>query len=153
LPAVIPLREEKIIMGNPYDSATERTSVLGPTLRFKGELHAEEELLIQGQIEGSITHTQRVTICAEGTVKANIRAQIIAVEGTVQGDLHAEKAVQIKETAVLKGNVHAPSVSIIDGAQFNGNISMDVAKRGSHQVQSDHQSQPVRAPRAAAPAK
>jgi cytoskeletal protein CcmA (bactofilin family) len=154
LPAVIPLWEEEIIMGNPYDSATERTSVLGPTLRFKGELHAEEELLIQGQIEGSITHTQRVTICAEGTVKANIRAQIIAVEGTVQGDLHAEKAVQIKETAVLKGNVHAPSVSIVDGAQFNGNISMDVAKRAdSHAMQSDHQSQPARAPKSAAPAK
>lgn len=141
-------------MGNPYDSATERTSVLGPTLRFKGELHADEELLIQGQIEGSITHSQRVTICAEGTVKANIRAQIIAVEGTVQGDLHADKSVQIKETAVLKGNVHAPSVSIVDGAQFNGNVSMDVAKRAdSPTVQSDHQFHPARAPKAAAPAK
>jgi cytoskeletal protein CcmA (bactofilin family) len=142
-------------MGNPYDTVTERTSVLGPTLRFKGELHADEELLIQGQIEGSITHSQRVTICAEGSVKANIRAQVIAVEGTVQGDLHADKSVQIKETAVLKGNVHAPSVSIIDGAQFNGNINMDVAKRADgHAVQSDHhQSQPARAPKAAAPAK
>jgi len=141
-------------MGNPYDTVTERTSVLGPTLRFKGELHADEELLIQGQIEGSITHSQRVTICAEGSVKANIRAQVIAVEGTVQGDLHADKSVQIKETAVLKGNVHAPSVSITDGAQFNGNINMDVARRADHAtVQSDHQPQPARAPKAAAPAK
>ena len=141
-------------MANPYDSATERTSVLGPTLRFKGDLHAEEELLIQGQIEGSITHTQRVTICAGGAVKANIRAQIIAVEGSVEGDLHAEKAVQIKDTAVLKGNVHAPSVSIIDGAHFNGNISMDPGKQpGSQQVKSDQQLQPARAPKTAAPAK
>lgn len=141
-------------MANPYDTVTERTSVLGPTLRFKGELHADEELLIQGQIEGSITHSQRVTICAEGSVKANIRAQIIAVEGTVQGDLHADKSVQIKETAVLKGNVHAPNVSIVDGAQFNGNINMDVAKRANAQpVQSDHQSQPARVPKVAAPAK
>jgi cytoskeletal protein CcmA (bactofilin family) len=116
-------------MGNPYDSATERTSVLGPTLRFKGELHADEELLIRGQIEGSITHTQRLTVCAEGVVKANIRAQIIAVEGTVEGDLQAEKAVQVKESARLKGNIHAPSVSIVDGAQFNGSVVMDVAKR------------------------
>ena len=123
-------------MGNPYDTATERTAVLGPTLRFKGELHADEELLIRGQIEGSITHSQRITVCSEGVVKASIRAQIIAVEGTVEGDLQAEKSVQVKETARLKGNIHAPNVSIVDGAQFNGNIVMDVAKRGaSHGTQ------------------
>jgi cytoskeletal protein CcmA (bactofilin family) len=124
-------------MGNPYDTAAERTSVLGPTLRFKGELHADEELLIRGQIEGSITHTQRITVCSEGVVKASIRAQIIAVEGTVEGDLQAEKAVQVKETARLKGNIHAPSVSIVDGAQFNGNIVMDVAKRAASQGTHD----------------
>lgn len=115
-------------MGNPYDSATERTSVLGPTLRFKGELHADEELLIRGTIEGSITHSQRLTVCPEGTVKANIRAQMIAVEGTVEGDLQAEKSVKVSETAHLKGNIHAPSVSIVEGAQFNGNIVMPGSK-------------------------
>jgi cytoskeletal protein CcmA (bactofilin family) len=118
-------------MGNPYDTANERTSVLGPTLRFKGELHADEELLIRGQIEGSITHTQRITVCPEGVVRANIRAQIIAVEGTVEGDLQAEKAVQVKESGRVKGNIHSPSVSIVDGAQFNGSVVMDVAKRSA----------------------
>jgi cytoskeletal protein CcmA (bactofilin family) len=115
-------------MGNPYDSATERTSVLGPTLRFKGELHADEELLIRGTVEGSITHSQRLTVCPEGTVKANIRAQMIAIEGTVEGDLQAEKSVKVSETAHLKGNIHAPSVSIVEGAQFNGSIVMEGAK-------------------------
>ncbi|HUN27207.1 MAG TPA: polymer-forming cytoskeletal protein [Steroidobacteraceae bacterium] len=141
-------------MGNPYDTATERTSVLGPTLRFKGELHADEELLIQGQIEGSITHSQRVTVCAEGKVKASIQAQVIAVEGTVEGDLHAEKAIQIKETAQIKGNVQAPSVSIVDGAQFNGNITMDVAKRdATRATHPDLQNPALRTAKMAAPAK
>ncbi len=124
-------------MGNPYDTVAERTSVLGPTLRFKGELHADEELLIRGHIEGSITHTQRITVCAEGIVKANVRAQIIAVEGTVEGDLQAEKAVHVKETAHIKGNIHAPSVSIVDGAQFNGSVVMDPSKRAATQRQQD----------------
>ena len=64
-------------------------------------------------------------------MKANIRAQTIVVEGTVEGDLQAEKSVQIKDTARLKGNVHAPSVSIVEGAQFNGGVAMDVAKRAA----------------------
>jgi cytoskeletal protein CcmA (bactofilin family) len=112
-------------MSNPYDTATERVSVLGPTLHFKGELHADEELLIKGRIEGSITHSQRITVCAEGTVTANVRAQVIVVEGTLQGDLTAEKSVLVRETAKLRGNITAPSVSIVEGAHFTGGIDME----------------------------
>ena len=112
-------------MSNPYDNATERVSALGPTLHFKGELHADEELLIKGRIEGSITHSQRVTVCPEGTVTANVRAQMIVVEGTLTGDLQAEKSVMVKETARLRGNITAPNVSIVEGAHFNGGIDMD----------------------------
>jgi cytoskeletal protein CcmA (bactofilin family) len=141
------------MMGNPYDTAAERTSVLGPTLRFKGELHADEELLIRGTIEGSITHSQRLTVCPEGTVRANIRAQMIAVEGTVEGDLQAEKSVKVAETAHLKGNIHAPSVSIVEGAQFNGSIVMDGSKAARSAPAPASQTTPVRAPSASAAAK
>lgn len=138
-------------MSDPYDSGPpERTSVLGPTLRFKGELHADEELLIKGQIEGSITHSQRLTVCTEGVVKANIRAQMIAVEGTVTGDLQAEKSVQVKESARVNGNIRAPSVSITEGAQFNGNIVMDgskAASTGNRPAAQTANDQPVRAPK------
>ena len=140
-------------MSNPYDTATERTSVLGPTLRFKGELHADEELLIRGSIEGSITHSQRLTVCPEGTVKANIRAQMIAVEGTVEGDLHAEKSVKISETAHVKGNIHAPSVAIVEGAEFNGNIVMEGGKAMRQKPLPAAEPAPVRAPVANAAAK
>jgi cytoskeletal protein CcmA (bactofilin family) len=125
-------------MSNPYDSATERASILGPTLYFKGELSAEEDLLIQGRVEGSIHHTQRLTVGVQGTVKANIRAQLIIVEGTVDGDLHAEKSVYVKETAKVHGNILAPTVSIVEGANFSGSVDMDGKK--SSQAQVKHES-------------
>jgi cytoskeletal protein CcmA (bactofilin family) len=112
-------------MSNPYDSASERVSILGPTLHFKGELHADEELLIKGRIEGSITHSQRITVCPEGSVQASVRAQVIVIEGQLDGDLQAEKSVMVRETAKLRGNITAPSVSIVEGAQFTGGIDMD----------------------------
>ena len=115
-------------MSNPYNSATDRASVLGPTLFFKGDLSAEEDLLIQGRVEGSVTHSQRLTVGAQGTVKANIRAQLIIVEGSVDGDLNAEKSVIVKETARIVGNISAPSVSIAEGAAFSGNIDMGTKK-------------------------
>src|SRR6201996_8403155 len=111
-------------MSNPYDSAKDRNSILGPTLYFKGDLSADEDLLIQGRVEGSVTHTQRLTIGPQGTVKADIRAQLIVVEGTVNGDLSADKSVVVKESARIVGNIAAPSVSIAEGACFSGHIDM-----------------------------
>ncbi len=115
-------------MSNSHTSATDRASILGPTLHFKGDLSADEDLLIQGHVEGSITHTQRLTIGAQGSVKANVRAQLIVVEGTVDGDLQAEKSIFVKETATVRGNIFSPVVSILEGASFSGNIDMDGKK-------------------------
>ena len=62
-------------MSNPYDTAQARkSSVLGPTLKFKGELSADEDLLIQGAIEGSIQHSSSLTVGESGRVKADIEA-------------------------------------------------------------------------------
>jgi cytoskeletal protein CcmA (bactofilin family) len=115
-------------MGNPNDPTHEPASILGPSLRFKGELHADEDLLIRGHVEGSITHSQRLTICRDGHVKADIQGQVIAVEGTVEGDLNASTSVAVMETANLTGDVRSPSVSIVEGASFNGNVVMDSSK-------------------------
>jgi cytoskeletal protein CcmA (bactofilin family) len=112
-------------MSNPYDTARERMSILPRSLRFKGELSADEDLLIQGSIEGVIKHTQRVTVGPEGNVKASIAAQVIKVEGTVEGDLHAGKSVYVEETGNLRGNIHAPSVCLVEGSRFNGAVDMD----------------------------
>ena len=88
-------------MANPYDTASERMSVLPPTLKFKGELSADEDLLIQGTVEGTIHHTQRVTVCEEGKVTANITAQIVLVFGF--GDIAAENRRHLPHAPVNNG--------------------------------------------------
>src|SRR5271165_1944246 len=104
--------------------AAPRASVLGPTLRFRGELSAQEDLIIQGSVEGSITHTQSLTVGTDGTMKGDIRARVIVVDGKVDGDLYATESVNIRATAKVKGNVFAPRVGITDGAFFQGQIEM-----------------------------
>ena len=101
-----------------------RASVLGPTLRFRGELSAQEDLTVQGMVEGSITHTQSLTIGTDGTMKGDIRARVIVIDGKVEGDLYATESVSIRATAKVKGNVFAPRVGITDGAFFQGQIEM-----------------------------
>lgn len=101
-----------------------RASVLGPTLRFRGELSAQEDLIIQGSVEGSITHTQSLTVGTDGSMKGDIRARVILIDGKVEGDLYATESVSIRATAKVKGNVFAPRVGITEGAFFQGQIEM-----------------------------
>jgi cytoskeletal protein CcmA (bactofilin family) len=104
--------------------AAPRASILGPTLRFRGELSAQEDLIIQGSVEGSITHTQSLTVGTDGSMKGDIRARVIFIDGKVEGDLYATESVTIRATAKVKGNVFAPRVGIIEGAFFQGQIEM-----------------------------
>ncbi len=104
--------------------AAPRVSVLGPTLKFRGELSAQEDLIVQGSVEGSITHTQSLTIGTDGSMKGDIRARVIIVDGKVDGDLYATESVNIRVTAKVKGNVFAPRVGISEGAFFQGQIEM-----------------------------
>ena len=104
--------------------AASRASVLGPTLKFRGELSAQEDLIVQGSVEGSITHTQSLTIGTDGTMKGDIRARVIVIDGKVEGDLYATESVNIRATAKVKGNIFAPRVGISEGAFFQGQIDM-----------------------------
>ena len=100
-------------------------SVLGPTLTFRGgELSSDEDLIIEGTVEGKIAHqSHHLTIGKSGRVKANVRARVITVYGSVEGDLHGDEGVQISATAHVIGNVVAPRVSLESGARFEGSIT------------------------------
>lgn len=111
-------------MSNPYETAKRRGSVLGSTLRFKGKLSADEDLLIQGHVEGSIKHTSNLTIGEEGRIKGNVRAEYIVVEGSVNGDLSGDKSVIVRNSANVDGNIYSPVVTLLEGAKFNGSIDM-----------------------------
>ena len=99
--------------------------VLGPTLKFKGALAADEDLIIQATVEGAIaTPNNKLTIGVKGNVKANVQALQIIVEGTVEGDLYSEDAVIITKSADINGNIFAPRISLEKGATFNGQLEM-----------------------------
>lgn len=109
------------------EATAARPSVLGKTLVFKGELSADEDLVLQGRVEGSIHHTQNLTVGVDGVVIGDIHARSIVVEGTVDGDLRGGTTVLIAATAKVRGNIAAPRVGITEGATFNGSVDMSAA--------------------------
>jgi cytoskeletal protein CcmA (bactofilin family) len=124
-------------MAASYDLASDRASVLGPTLRFKGELSAAEDLVIHGQVEGSIGPAPKVTIGPEAHVRAGVVADVIIVEGRVEGDLKAQVSITVRPKANVRGNLEAPAIHIAEGATFNGGIKMEPAVAGSSSAR-DH---------------
>ena len=114
-------------MADSYTVASEAASVLGSTLRFKGELSASEALVINGQVEGTIGPAPKVTIGPDAHVKAGVSAEVIVVEGRVDGDLKAKVSITVRPKANVRGNLEAPLVHIAEGATFNGGITMEPA--------------------------
>jgi cytoskeletal protein CcmA (bactofilin family) len=115
-------------MADSYNAGSEPASILGPTLRFKGELSADEALVINGQVEGTIGPAPKVTIGPDAHVKAGVSANVIVVEGRVDGDLKAQVSIAIRPKANVRGNLEAPIVNIAEGASFNGGVTMEPAR-------------------------
>lgn len=118
IPAVVP-------RANPGDSRRE-SATIGPSISIKGDLTGEEDLVIQGRVEGKVDLKQNsVTIGKNGRIKADIYGRIIIVEGEVEGSLFALEQIAVRGTGTVHGNISSPRVSIDDGAKFKGGIDME----------------------------
>jgi cytoskeletal protein CcmA (bactofilin family) len=111
-------------------SAAVTTCVIGPKTRIKGELTGEENVVVEGHVEGSIRISRDLTVGTGGTVKATVSAQSIVVAGELLGDCQATQRVQIEANGRLTGNIRAPRVVIVEGATFRGNSDMSPRKDG-----------------------
>ncbi|MBN1240080.1 MAG: polymer-forming cytoskeletal protein [Gammaproteobacteria bacterium] len=107
-------------------SASREPAVIGPSIRIDGDVRGEENLLIEGEVKGTVhLKDNSLVIGSQGRVKANVYAQSIEVEGLMEGDLYASDRINVRKSAQVRGNITAPRVSLEDGAQFKGSIEMD----------------------------
>lgn len=107
---------------------TEMTNVanIGKSLHIKGELSGDEDLTVEGAVEGKITlKGHRVTISQNGSVTGEIHAKSVLVGGEVRGNITADEKAEVAATGHVLGDVRAPRVAVADGAHFKGCIDMD----------------------------
>jgi cytoskeletal protein CcmA (bactofilin family) len=117
-------------IGEQQPIRSKNVSVIGPTLVFKGELSADEDLVIEGTIEGTIAHHKKnLTIGKKGRVTADIHATSVIVEGELNGDIHSDGLVSLAKGAMVTGNVYCTRLVMEDGATFNGKIKMAVPQQ------------------------
>jgi len=99
---------------------------LGSSLHVKGEISGNEDLLIDGTVEGLITLDERkLTVGASAKVTADIIAREVVVYGTVKGNLRAKDRIEIKKDGSVNGDLTTARIMIEDGAYFKGSIEID----------------------------
>jgi len=107
-------------------SGSREKAVIGPSIHIDGDLRGEEDLLIEGEVNGTVQlRNNSLTIGAQGKVRADVYAHSIYVDGLMEGDLFGTERVHIRKSAQVRGNVTSPRVSLEDGAKFKGSIEMD----------------------------
>jgi len=109
-------------------------ATIGPSITIKGNVTGDEDLVIQGQIDGKVKlGKHNVTIGSDGRVKADVHGRTVVVEGEVEGDLRAQEQIVLRRTAKVIGSIAAPRVTLEDGAVFRGAIEMDASPKTPQQ--------------------
>jgi len=108
------------------ETRMEKLVNIGQSVQIKGELTGNEDLTIEGVVDGKIlVKDHSLTIGANGRISAEVHAKTVVIVGTINGNITADDKVEIAPSGTVNGDIRAPRVSISDGAKFKGSIDMD----------------------------
>ncbi len=111
-------------------SKSGEVALIGKSVVIKGELSGSEDLYLDGQVEGSIElRDHSLTVGPNGVVKANVSAKGVIVQGKLEGSIIASDKVELRQSAVVTGDLATQRISIEEGAFLKGKV--DVQKEAA----------------------
>ena len=103
----------------------EGSAVIGKTITLKGEISGSEELYIDGNFEGAIRlPNNRLTLGPNAKVKADLDAGDVVIYGRLDGNVRAAGRLELRDSAVLQGDIHAGRLSIEENASMKGKVEL-----------------------------
>ena len=107
---------------NKMNSKT--SSILGPELEIHGDVIVAGSLLIYGKVFGNIQSNGAIRTASGSQIKGNITAKEVIIGGKVDGDVDVDLKVTLGDTSALTGNLKAATLTIEEGAKFEGVCNM-----------------------------
>lgn len=118
----------------PPETTIGQQAHLGKSVVIKGEVSGSEDLYVDGQVEGAIDlKGNRLTLGPNGRVKANITARSAVIHGKLEGNITATDRVDLKQSAIVTGDIVTQRISIDEGAFFKGGVDIS---RGAGQPEA-----------------
>ena len=112
----------------PISTRSTGPAALGKNVTIKGQIFAREDLMIDGEVEGTVEcQEHRLTIGPNARVQAGLKAREIVIHGSIQGNVDATDKIDIKKEAKLVGDIKTSRIVIEDGAYFKGSIDISKA--------------------------
>ncbi len=110
----------------PPSTAASGTARLGSSLHVKGEISGNEDLHLDGSVEGLISlEDRKLTVGASAKLTADVVAREVVIYGSVKGNLRARDRIEIKKDGSVVGDLTTARIMIEDGAYFKGSIEID----------------------------
>ena len=103
---------------------TDPITVIGTKTMINGNLEGDEDLTVEGHVEGSINLSKTLTVEVGGVVRANINVRNAIISGVLVGNVEAQEAVHVTEQGRVVGDITSPRVILVDGSSFRGSIDM-----------------------------
>ncbi|MBN2341706.1 MAG: polymer-forming cytoskeletal protein [Deltaproteobacteria bacterium] len=103
---------------------SEPITIIGSETIVSGNLEGDEDLTIEGRVEGSISLSRTLTVEVGGVVRADINVRNAVISGVLVGNVEAQESVHITEQGRVVGDISSPRVILVDGSSFKGNIDM-----------------------------
>ncbi len=97
---------------------------IGPGGECKGVIVGDGKVCIDGNLEGEVHSNASVVVGEQGVIDANIHAETIVSQGQITGNITAKKNIHLKSSAVMKGSVSTPHLSMEDGAVLETDWSL-----------------------------
>lgn len=123
------------------------STIIGPEIRVMGRVTGEEDLHVQGRVDGAISLTETLFVAPGGIVAAEVDALNVVVSGVLVGNVTARESVTLHAGAKLVGDITAPRLIIADGAAFKGNVHMGAEGEDAVAARTAARARPAAPPR------
>lgn len=99
--------------------------MIGPGITIRGTISGDEDLTVEGRVEGAIRLTKSLDVAQGAHIAATVDATQVDVNGTVHGDISAPDGVIIESGAEVVGDVTSQRFSLAEGGRYTGRVQMD----------------------------
>lgn len=114
-----------LVREHPHEKVPVAVTVVARESRLKGELAGTAGVRIEGQVEGNITVDGPVEVAEGAKVHGEVKGRTVKVAGEVVGNIHALQLVELLASASVKGDLHTPSLHVVEGAHLEGQVHME----------------------------
>ena len=103
----------------------EGSTVIGRSVTIHGELSGKEDLYMDGMVEGTISLAEsRLTVGPNARVMADLDVRDVVIYGLVEGNIRAAGRIELRESAVVRGDIVAGRLSIEENASMKGRVEL-----------------------------